>query len=132
MISVATASDPDIYIVNDWGYKRLFLNPVIFGFYGHLGGWANVKKVTLEARDAFPTSGLFRNCETNDKKVYAVEVTGEDTGVLHWVNVAGDQATSEDSAFFKKVFCINNNEFDWYTKSTTSVNSVLQVPLYNR
>ena len=28
--------DPDLYIVNELGYKRLFLNPAIFSFYGHL------------------------------------------------------------------------------------------------
>ena len=34
VVSAAGSDDPDVYIVNDWGYKRLFLNPVIFGFYG--------------------------------------------------------------------------------------------------
>src|SRR5437879_4465621 len=85
-ISAAGSCDPDIYIVNDMGYKRLFLNPAIFNFYGHLGGFAAVHNVSSATRDAFPTSGLFRNCETNDPKVYGVETTGEDTGMLHWVN----------------------------------------------
>ncbi len=31
------ANYPDVYIVNDWGYKRLFLEPEIFNLYGHLG-----------------------------------------------------------------------------------------------
>ncbi len=123
--------DPDIYIVNDWGYKRLFLNPIIFSFYGHLGGYAQVKKVSATARDAFPTSGLFRNCETNDQRVWGLEVTAEDSGVLHWVNTTGAQAVIDDPNFFRKVFCINNNEFNWYPKGSdyTSVN---QVPDYNR
>ena len=108
-ISAAGSNDPDVYIVNDWGYKRLFLNPAIFGFYGHLGGFAKVKSVTPATRDAFPTSGLFRNCETNDEKVYGVETTGEDTGILHWVNTSGAQAVADDPNFFKKVFCINTN-----------------------
>jgi len=130
-ISAAGSDDPDVYIVNEHGYKRLFLNPVIFGFYGHLGGFAKVKKVSPATRDAFPTSGLFRNCETNDPKVYGVETTGEDTGVLHWVNTTGEQAVADDPNFFKKVFCINNNEFNWYSKGSdyTSVN---QVPSYAR
>ncbi|HVZ11398.1 MAG TPA: hypothetical protein VG941_03245, partial [Candidatus Paceibacterota bacterium] len=130
-ISAAGSDDPDVYIVNQQGYKRLFLNPVIFSFYGHLGGFANVKNVTPAVRDAFPTSGLFRNCETNDPKVYGVEVNGEDTAVLHWVNTSGAQAVADDPNFFNKVFCINNNEFNWYAKGSdyTSVN---QVPNYSR
>ena len=129
LISAAGSSDPDVYIVNDWGYKRLFLNPVIFGMYAHLGGFANVKNVTATARDAFPTSGLFRVDGT--EKVYGVEVNGEDTAVLHWVNTSGAQAVADDSNFFKKVFVINQTEFNWYNKGSdyTSVN---QVPNYAR
>jgi len=130
-ISASGSSDPDIYIVNALGYKRLFLNPVIFNFYGHLGGFPAVKSVSATTRDAFPTSGIFRNCETNDPKVYGVEVTAEDTGVLHWVNVTGEQAVQQDPNFFKKVFCINNNEFNWYPKGADYTN-VNQIPDYSR
>ena len=130
-ISVPASDDPDIYIVNDWGYKRLFLNPAIFGFYGHLGGFAQVKLVTSQTRNILTTSGLFRNCETNDPKVYGVEVTGEDSGILHWVNTSGDQAFQDDPSFFKKVFCINSREFNWYAKGS-DYSSVNQVPLYSR
>ena len=131
VISAAGSDDPDVYIVNEPGYKRLFLNPAIFNFYGHLGGFAAVKNVSAATRDAFGTSGLFRNCETNDPKVYGVETTGEDTGMLHWVNTSGAQAVMDDPNFFSKVFCINNNEFNWYSKGAdyTSVN---QVPNYSR
>ena len=131
VISAAGSSDPDVYIVNPHGYKRLFLNPAIFGFYGHLGGFSKIKGTTSVTRDVFVTSGLFRNCETNDKKVYGVETTGEDTGMLHWVNTTGEQAVKDDPDFFKKVFCINSNEFSWYKKGTdyTSVN---QIPDYSR
>lgn len=131
VISAAGSSDPDVYIVNPHGYKRLFLNPVIFGFYGHLGGFSKIKKATSVVRDTFVTSGLFRNCETNDKKVYGVETTGEDTGALHWVNTTGEQAVADDPNFFKKVFCVNTKEFNWYPKGSdyTSVN---QIPDYTR
>ena len=108
-ISAAGSDDPDIYIVNEMGYKRLFLNPAIFNFYGHLGGFAAVKNVSPATRDAFGTSGLFRNCETNDEKVYGVETTGEDTGMLQWVNTPGSQAVIDDANLFKKVFFINSN-----------------------
>src|SRR3989344_3310447 len=76
-VSAAGSDDPDVYIVNDWGYKRLFLNPVIFGFYGHLGGFTNVKNTQSSTRDTLVTSGLFRNCEADDQRVFGVETTGE-------------------------------------------------------
>ena len=130
-ISAAGSDDPDVYIVNELGYKRLFLNPVIFSFYGHLGGFPAVKTVSPSTRDAFGTSGLFRNCETLDPKVYGLGTTGEDVGMLHWVNTSGAQAVADDANFFKKVFCINNNEFNWYPKGA-DYTSVLQVPVYSR
>ena len=83
LISAIFSDDPDVYIVNAHGYKRLFLNPEIFKFYAHLGGFANIKLVTPEIRDSFPTSGFFRNCEDNDQKVFGTSVEGEDTGPLH-------------------------------------------------
>lgn len=131
VISASGSSDPDVYIVNAWGYKRLFLNPVIFKFYGHLGGFSKVKTTVVKTRDTLVTSGLFRNCETDDKKVYGVETTGEDTGILHWVNTTGAQAVADDSNFFKKVFCINSNEFNWY-KQGIPYTSVNQIPAYTR
>lgn len=131
VISAKGSSDPDVYIVNSYGYKRLFLNPAIFGFYGHLGGFSKVKSATSNVRDTFVTSGLFRNCETNDKKVYGVETTGEDTGILHWVNTTGDQAVKDDKDFFKKVFCVNTKEFSWY-KQGAAYTSVNQIPDYTR
>lgn len=144
VISAPDSSDPDIYIVNDWGYKRLFLNPVIFGFYGHLGGFAGVKNIVSTARDTLVTSGLFRNCDPvkspsavtgqesiDSGRIYGLEVTGEDIGVLHWVNITGEEAVAQDPEFFKKVFCINNNEFNWYAKSY-DYTSVGQIPDYSR
>ena len=131
VISAAGSSDPDVYIVNPHGYKRLFLNPAIFGFYGHLGGFSKIKGTTSVTRDVFVTSGLFRNCETNDVKVYGVETTGEDTGMLHWVNTTGAQAVADDSNFFKKVFCINTKEFGWYPQGA-AYTSVNQIPDYSR
>lgn len=131
VVSAAGSDDPDVYIVNAWGYKRLFLNPAIFGFYGHLGGFSKVKNTASSTRDILVTSGLFRNCETNDEKVYGVETTGEDTGMLHWVNTTGAQAVADDPEFFKKVFCINSKEFGWYKKGA-AYTSVNQTPSYTR
>ena len=112
------STDPDIYIVNDHGYKRLFLNPVIFGFYGHLGGFKQVVRVADQTRDDFVTSVFFRNCEVEgeeNKRMYALEVTGEDLGTLHLIKLEETKAIQEDRHFLKKIFCINNNEFNWYT-----------------
>src|SRR3989344_6905096 len=131
-ISAAGSDDPDVYIVNEQGYKRLFLNPVIFNYYGHLGGFANVKNVTAATRDAFPTSGLFRNCETNDQKVYGFVSTSEDVGYLKWVNTSGAQAVADDPMFFNKVFCVNTTEFNWYDKDAGYFTSVNEVPSYTR
>jgi hypothetical protein len=80
LIGASSSDDPDIYIVNEHCFKRLFLNPEIFGFYGHLGGFGQVKDVTSEVRDAFVTSGIFRNCESGDERVQAVEIDSEDDG----------------------------------------------------
>lgn len=131
MISSSLTDDPDVYIVNEYGYKRLFLNEAIFAFYGHLGGFAQVKQVIPQTRDAFVTSGLFRNCETNDLRVFGVEVNGEDTAVLRWVNTSGAQAVLDDPEFFKKVFCINQREFNWYSLGKP-FGSVSEVPRYVR
>ncbi len=132
IIGGAGPDDPDVYIVNIWGYRRLFLNPIIFSFYSHLlGGFSEVHHIPGISWGKFVTSGLFQNCETNDGKVYAVEVTGEDTGKLHWVNVSGDQAVAQDPDFFKKVFCINTSEFNWYPMGN-DYTSLDQIPSYNR
>lgn len=127
---IRSDKDNDIYIINEHNYKRLFLNPVIFNFYGHLGGFEKVKVISQEARDSFKTSYLFRNCENNDKKVYALELTGEDEGILHWLNVTGSAAIAEDADFFKKVFCINFKEFSWYGIGSPYT-SLSQVPDYS-
>lgn len=128
-ISAAGTNDPDVYIVNDWGYKRLFLNPAIFNLYGHLGGFSAVKNVSATTRDAFVTSGLFRVDGT--EKVYGIESMSEDVAVLHWVNTSGAQAVLDDANFFKKVFVINQAEFNLYTVGSTYT-SVNQVPSYAR
>ncbi|MCC6405336.1 MAG: hypothetical protein IT405_03040 [Candidatus Yanofskybacteria bacterium] len=127
---IRATGDVDLYIVNELGYKRLFVNPAIFNLYGHLG-WSKVKEVAPATRDAFPTSGLFRNCESGDAKVYGLDVISEDVANLRWVNTSGAQAVADDANFFKKVFCINNAEMALYG-SGAAYTSVLQVPDYSR
>ena len=132
MISANQHGDPDIFIVNGLGYKRLFLNPIIFSFYGHLGGYQNVVNVRPDVRDTYGTSGLFRNCETNAAQIWAVEVTGEDGGIFHRVAFSGNQAIRQDPKFFDKVFCINSSEEAWYPKSIQDYTNLNQIPIYQR
>lgn len=126
VVSAAAYGDPDVFIINNYGYKRLFLNEIIFRFYGHLGGFSAVKSVTPATRDAFLTSLLFKNCETNDPTVWALQVTGADSGMLHRLDITHDAAVAQDANFDTKTFCINNNEFNWYPKGTpyTSLSQV--------
>lgn len=131
LISAVFSDDPDVYIINDKGYKRLFLNAEIFNFYGHLGGFFNVKLVSPEVSDAFPTSGLFRNCEDNDPRVFGVNIEGEDIGKLRWLDASATSTLSEDPAFFNKVFCINKKEFNWYPKGL-HLKDLKDLPKYER
>jgi hypothetical protein len=111
---IRATGDNDIFIVNQFGFKRLFLNPAIFNMYGHLnGGWAGVKAVTPAVRDAFVTSGYYR--PVGQDKIYLLSVTGEDTGALTWVNETQEQFLSHASV--NQVFTINENEFAWYGNS---------------
>src|SRR5207302_1379070 len=127
LISAVSAHDPDVYTVNEYGYKRLILNPVVFSFYFN---WTQVHAVSAAVRDVLPTSLLVRNCQANDPKVYAMDITGEDTGTIHWVNLTGNAAVAQDAEFFHKVFCINNQEFNWYATSNADFTSLSQIHAY--
>ncbi|HXV26888.1 MAG TPA: hypothetical protein VD862_02615 [Candidatus Paceibacterota bacterium] len=137
---IRRADDPDIFIIRfgHWpggstiGFKRLFLNPAIFSFYGHLGGYGSVKTVSERVFNLFEVSGLFRNCESNDRRVWATEVTGEDVGVLHHVQMSGDAAVAEDHRFFERVFCINTREANWYARSIYPYTRLADIPDYSR
>ncbi len=128
--TIRAENDWDVFVVNENGFKRLFVNPAIFLLYGHLG-FDNVKEVSPATRDAFITSGLFRNCEMNDEEVYGLEVVGEDVANLHWIDMSGAEVVAEDVDFFKKVFCINNAEMEMYGTGS-SYTSLSEVPDYAR
>jgi len=111
---IRAQGDFDIFIINQYGYKRLFLNPTIFNMYGHLtGGWKAVKTVTPQVRDAFITSAYYRYVDS--PKVYSLEVTGEDTGILHWINITGENFLSQGGKP-EAIFTINKSELNWYPK----------------
>jgi len=110
---IRAEGDFDIFIINQYGYKRLFLNPAIFEMYKHLGGWKAVKTVKPATRDAFVTSTHYRYIDSS--KVYHLEVTGGDTGILHWINMnAADFSVQGGKA--DAIFTINKSELDWYPK----------------
>lgn len=110
---IRATGDNDIFIINQYGFKRLFLNPAIFNMYGHLnGGWSNVKTVSPAVRDAFVTSPYFR--ADGDTKVYKLEVIGEDTGILRWVNMSETDFLAQAS--INQIFTINNTELNWYPR----------------
>ena len=111
---IKAEGDFDIFIINQYGYKRLFLNPAIFNMYGHLtGGWNAVKTVTTATRDVFVTSTHYRY--VNSPKVYHLTVTGEDTGTLHWINMTAENFLAQGGNA-DAIFIINKSELDWYPK----------------
>jgi len=126
---IKAVGDIDLYIVNQYGFKRLFTSPQIFNLYGHLGGFAAVKEVPATTRDAFVTSPFFR--VLGDTKVYALEVTSEDAGTLHWVNINEAAAKAAWPKFADMVFTINQGEFDIYTKGS-EYSAASQVQMYVR
>ncbi len=112
---IRAEGDFDIFIINQHGYKRLFLNPAIFEMYGHLGSWEDVKTVSPAVRDAFITSTHYRWADDSDGKVYHLEVFGEDTGTLHWINMTANNFLSQGGVN-NAIFTINKSELDWYPK----------------
>jgi len=108
---IRAEGDFDIFIINQYGYKRLFLNPVIFEMYGHLGSWDDVITVTPATRDAFITSSHYRFVDEN--KVYHMEIGGEDAGILRWLNMTANTFAFQGGKA-EAIFTINKSEFDWY------------------
>jgi len=115
---IRAQGDFDIFIINQYGYKRLFLNPAIFNMYKHLGTWKDVKTVTPTTRDAFITSDFYRFVDS--PKVYDLEVTGEDTGILRWINITAENFLSQGGKS-EAIFIINKSEFDWYAKGADKI-----------
>lgn len=127
---IRATGDDDVYIVNQHGFKRLFVNEAIFGLYGHLG-FEKVREVSTNVRDAFPTSGLFRNCESGDERVFGLDVISADVANLRWINSSGERAQTDDPDFFEKVFCINAAEQTLYGTGP-AFSSVTDVPHYGK
>ena len=101
--------DKDIYIINQFGYKRIVLSPQICLQYGHLGArgcFGAVHVVTAEVRDAFKTSPYYTNGETFDGIVYRLVETGEDSAYLEATSAPADR---------NSIFFINTREQKAYT-----------------
>lgn len=105
---IKSLSSPDIFIINEYGYKRLVLNPKICLMYGHLGArgcFSATKNVSASSVDKYQTSFYFTNGEINDKIIYQLIMIDEDNGYLKKVSEFVDP---------KKVFKINTKEFKSY------------------
>ncbi len=114
---IRAEGDNDVYIINDFGYKRLVLNPKICLQYAHLGQrgcFSAVKVVFPVVRDAFITSWYFTNGETKDGKIYWLKSTGDDTADLHHLNISG-QDFLDQGGNFQAVFLFNTLEQNYYT-----------------
>lgn len=82
---IRATGDKDVYIINQFGYKRLVLSPEICLQYGHLGArgcFSAINEVAADVRDAFITSWYYTNGETKDGLVYQLKETGEDSARL--------------------------------------------------
>ncbi len=115
---IRAEGDLDVYIINDFGFKRLVLNPQICLLYGHLGArgcFAAVKVVSPAVRDAFKTSLFFTDGETKDGRVYYLQITGDDSAVLRFVNISGEQFVQQGGNF-SSVFLFNTREKNTYQK----------------
>ena len=116
---IRAESDNNVYIINNFGYKRLVLNPQICLQYGHLGArgcFSAVKAVVPSVRDAFQTSWYFTNGETGDGKVYFLEQTGEDTARLRHLQISGADFVAQGGNFHS-VFLFNTREQNTYPAS---------------
>jgi len=105
---IRAEGDYNVYIVNAFGYKRLVLSPEICLLYKHLGDrgcFDAVKEVNPEARDAFRTSNYYTDGETNDGKIFLLEITGEDSATLKEEIFSGDR---------NSIFLINTREMNSY------------------
>lgn len=106
---IRAQGDYQVYIINNFGYKRTVLSPAICLQYGHLGArgcFGAVREVAPAVRDAFQTSPYYSNGETFDGKVYQLIETGEDSAYLQLVT----------HPFDNSVFYINNREQNTYTR----------------
>ena len=113
---IRAEGDVDVYIINDFGFKRLVLNPQICLLYGHLGArgcFGAVKVVSPLVRDAFKTSLFFTNGESKDGRIYFLELTGADSAVLRFVNISGEDFIRQGGNF-SSVFLFNTREKNTY------------------
>lgn len=105
---IKSVGNPDIFIINEYGHKRLVLNPAICLMYGHLGArgcFSAVKDVASNINNAFKLSWYVTNGETRDNIVYQLIQIDDDHAYLK-------KATT--SVEPKTIFKINTKEFKSY------------------
>ncbi|MFH1769767.1 MAG: hypothetical protein ABH833_03830 [Parcubacteria group bacterium] len=113
---IRARGDNDIYIINQFGYKRLVLSPEICLQYGHLGArgcFDAVNIVEPEIRDAFVTSNYYMNGEVSDGFIYLMNITGDDTATLEKIN---SRIFFEQGRNFNSVFLFNTLEQNSYDR----------------
>ncbi len=109
---IRAEGDHNVYIINEQGFKRLVLSPQICLQYGHLGKrgcFTAVKIVSVQVRDAFRTSWYYTNGETHDGKVYLLKETGEDSAILRYITLNGNDFIRQGGEF-RSIFLINSRE----------------------
>ena len=105
----------DVMVIGEHGYRRLMINPEVFTMYQH-HDWSAVQSVPGNTMGAFPQADLVRNCMAGDPRVYALEITGEDSMLKHWVRMTSNQVLAKDPDFYNKVFCANSRELAYYPR----------------
>jgi hypothetical protein len=115
--SARIGSTIDVFVFNDYSYSRLIINPIVFAMYGHLNFY-NVMSVSRAEMNSHPRTDIVRHCEAGDPRVFALETVGSDTMIAHWINLTPAQVLAVDSNFYRKVFCMNELEANYYQIGT--------------
>ena len=113
---IRAKGDVDVFIINDFGFKRLVLSPQICLLYGHLGKrgcFAAVKVVSPQVRDAFKTSQFFTDGENQDGLVYFLDITGSDSAVLRLLNLSAEDFLRQGGNP-SSIFLFNTREKNTY------------------
>lgn len=106
----------EVYVINQFGYKRNLFSPRIFSMYQHLKR-ENIKEVDQQTINFFGTSNLYR--AKGDFKVYRIEEidSAGDTVQRRWLNITPEQFTSLGFNW-NQVFTINQAERGYYQEGS--------------
>ncbi|MEK9157655.1 MAG: Asp-tRNA(Asn)/Glu-tRNA(Gln) amidotransferase subunit GatC [Patescibacteria group bacterium] len=117
------STDPESYMINKYGYKRLILKNIFEKIFLN----KQIKLVTRSVANKFPTTNIYKL--ENTENIYALEISGEDSAIMHALKVANPQ--NQDPEFHNKIFMISEEEFNQYPQGI-AYTSISQVPVYSR